>query len=242
MGNPELPHPHGQADPAGRMVVPGHQLRLRDQIRRQRRRHGVAVGPRRPVASDHHLGARAQGLSLYRRPREQPHRPHQACRTPTRRGKRTNRTGERPDHVPRRRSSSIACCFPTASSTRSRCSTARFRRTSASTWRGNSARRSSVPTILRSARTARCTSRAATVILRCAGEDFAERDGLRQLRRAGRRPRLDRRRAAARLRLEARPVALSSAGAVVGRLESAGGEPIACPTVSDRRARRHDLC
>ena len=58
------------------------------------------VGSGRSFASDHHFRARAQGLSLHRRPREQPHRPHSACRTPTRLGRRTSPIGEPPNPCP----------------------------------------------------------------------------------------------------------------------------------------------
>ena len=60
------------------MAGAGAQSWLRAEIQRSRRGAGILVGSDRHFALDADLDARAQGLSLSRRPREQPHRPHQA--------------------------------------------------------------------------------------------------------------------------------------------------------------------
>ena len=133
------------------------------------------MGSRRPLASHHHLGARAQRLSLHRRAREQSHRPRQAAGRRPDLGSASLVLGSGSEPCPSSATSSTACCFPIARSTSFRCSTAPFRPTSGSTSRGGWATKSSAPTISRSGRTERCTFRAATRSSGARGPDFAER-------------------------------------------------------------------
>ncbi|WP_206597606.1 SMP-30/gluconolactonase/LRE family protein, partial [Pantoea dispersa] len=70
----------GQAGADRRMAGARAEPWLRAEVQREGRGAGIVVGSDRHLAFDLDLDARAPGLSLSRRPREQPDRPHQARR------------------------------------------------------------------------------------------------------------------------------------------------------------------
>ena len=234
---PELPHAHGQADPARRMAVSRNQLRLRDQVRRQRRGHGIAVGSGRPVASDHHFGSRAQGLPLYRRSREQPNRPHSPARRGPDLGSSQVLLGSGTKPCPLSATSSTACSFPNreihvipvldgAFSPNQRLDRAR-----------QLGARSSDRMTLRLGPDGALYVSTEHRILRCSGADFEGRKVFAELGRSGRRPCLDEGRPAARLRLEAgarRAFAIGRAAKPGSK--SAGGETDCLSAIRNGRA------
>ena len=185
--------------------MPRHQLWLHHQVRRQRRRVRIRCGiraafrirPSLPCASTRDISISAVSKTIASAA--------SACRTPIKPGKRTSPTGELREPCRCSATSSTASCFPTGRFTSLPVLDGAF----SPNQRLDQARRLGEeierPDDLALGPDGALYVSTENRILRCAGEDFSQRERPRLPRRRGRRTRLDRRRAPARLRLKAGP-------------------------------------